>query len=106
MGQPSRILTNPYAKINPTESEFMIRQAIGEILPDLEHLPATWFHCLVAFTHDGLPLVGAIPNYEGIYIFSGFSNPLVFIPPLAKRFAKSITGKTDDVIQQCSPSRF
>jgi glycine/D-amino acid oxidase-like deaminating enzyme len=106
IGQPSRILTNPFAKINPTESEFMIRQAIGELLPDLEHLPATWSHCLVAFTHDSLPLVGAIPNHEGIHIFSGFSNPLVFIPPLAKRFAKSMTGTTDDWIQCCSPSRF
>lgn len=106
IGQPSRILTNPFAKINPTESEFMIRQAIGELLPDLEHLPATWSHCLVAFTHDGLPVVGAIPNYQGIHIFSGFSNPLVFIPPLAKRFAKFMTGTTDEMIQCCSPSRF
>ncbi len=106
IGQPSRILTNPNTKINPSESEFMIRQAIGEILPDLEHLPATWSHCLVAFTHDGLPLVGKIPNYEGIHIFSGFSNPLVFIPPLAKRFAKLINGEPDQIVQQCSPSRF
>jgi glycine/D-amino acid oxidase-like deaminating enzyme len=106
IGQPSRILTDPFAKINPTESEFMIRQAIGELLPDLEHLPATWSHCLVAFTHDGLPLVGAIPNYTGIHVFSGFSNPLVFIPPLARRFAKFMTGKADETIQHCSPSRF
>jgi glycine/D-amino acid oxidase-like deaminating enzyme len=106
IGQPSRIITDPYAKINPTESEYMIRQAIGEILPDLEHLPATWSHCLVAFTHDGLPIVGEVPNYQGIHIFSGFSNPLVFVPPLAQRFAKFVTGQSDLIVEQCSPSRF
>ena len=106
IGQPSRILTDPNAKINPSESEFMIRQTIGELLPDLENLPATWSHCLVAFTHDGLPIVGAVPHYEGIYIFSGFSNPLVFVPPLAQRFAQFVAGKPDSIIQQCFPSRF
>ncbi|MGB3534844.1 MAG: FAD-binding oxidoreductase [Microcoleaceae cyanobacterium] len=105
MGQPSRILTNPYAKINQVESELMIRQGMGEILPDLKNLPATWSHCLVAFTYDGLPLIGEIPNHEGIYIFSGFSNPLVFVPPLAQRFAQFVKGRPDNIIKQCLPSR-
>lgn len=105
IGQPSRVLSNPNAEINSVTSEAMIRQAIGEILPALENIPATWYHCLVAFTYDSLPLVGEIPNIEGLHIFSGFSNPLVLVPPLAKRFANYVTEKEDKIIEQLSPLR-
>ncbi len=106
IGQPSRILTHPQATINPADSEALIRREVGNLLPALEQLPAQWFHCLVAFTHDSLPLVGAIPNYQGLSIFSGFSNPLLFIPPMAQHFAQVAIGKTDPIVEQCSPNRF
>ncbi|KKD38172.1 MAG: FAD-binding oxidoreductase [Limnoraphis robusta] len=105
IGQPSRVLSDPNAKVNPAESEAQIRNAIGKILPPLQDLPAHWYHCLVAFTADSLPLVGAIPNLTGIHIFSGFSNPLVFVPPLAQRYANHVTGQTDELIEQLSPLR-
>ncbi|WP_413160537.1 NAD(P)/FAD-dependent oxidoreductase [Capilliphycus salinus ALCB114379] len=105
IGQPSRVLSDPNAKINPAESEAQIRNAIGKILPALQDLPAHWYHCLVAFTADSLPLVGAIPNLTGIHIFSGFSNPLVFVPPLAQRFANHVTGQPDELVKQLSPLR-
>jgi glycine/D-amino acid oxidase-like deaminating enzyme len=60
---------------------------------------------LVAFSGDRLPLIGAIPGYEGIHIFSGFSNPLVIVPPLARRFAHFLAGKEDEIIAQLSPAR-
>jgi glycine/D-amino acid oxidase-like deaminating enzyme len=41
---------------------------------------------------------------EGVYIFSGFTNPLVFVPPLAKRFANWAAGEEDDIIAQLSPA--
>lgn len=105
IGQPSRVLSDPNAKVNPAESEAQIRNAIGKILPPLQDLPAHWYHCLVAFTADSLPLVGAIPGLTGIHIFSGFSNPLVFVPPLAQRYANHLTGQTDELIEQLSPLR-
>lgn len=105
IGQISRVLTDPNAKIDAAESEANLRAAIGKILPKLENLPGTWHHCLVAFSSDRLPLIGAL-NVEGAYVFSGFSNPLVFVPSLAKRFANWAAGVDDELIPQLSPARF
>ncbi|MEB3340887.1 FAD-binding oxidoreductase [Okeania sp.] len=106
IGQVSRVLTDPKAKIDPVKSEATMRVEIGKILPSLENLPATWHHCLVAYSPDDLPLIGAIPNIEGIHIFSGFTSPFLLVPPLAKRFANYVAGENDEIIQQLSPSRF
>ena len=102
IGQISRILTDPYAQIDPVKSEAAIRTQVGSILPALETLPGTWYHCLVAFGHNRLPVVGILGEVDGIYIFSGFTNPLVFIPPLAKRFANWVGGEDDEIINQLS----
>ena len=105
LGQISRVLTNPYAKVNSEASENWLRTSIGQVLPALKNLPGTWHHCLVAFSSVRLPLIGAIPGYESVHIFSGFSNPLVIIPPLAERFANFVAGKEDKIITQLSPQR-
>ncbi|AFZ24006.1 glycine/D-amino acid oxidase, deaminating [Cylindrospermum stagnale PCC 7417] len=105
LGQISRTLTDPDAKVNSEESEKWLRQSVGEILPALGDLPGTWHHCLVAFSNNRLPLIGAIPGFTGVHVFSGFSNPLVIVPPLAKRFAKFITGEEDEIIALMSPTR-
>jgi glycine/D-amino acid oxidase-like deaminating enzyme len=106
IGQISRTLTDPDAKVDAAESEKWLRNSIGRILPSLSSLPATWRHCLVAFSKDSLPLVGAVPEHNNIYIFSGFSNPLVYIPPLAPRFAQWASGQEDEIINQLLPNRF
>ncbi|BAY40422.1 hypothetical protein NIES2111_48060 [Nostoc sp. NIES-2111] len=103
VGQISRVLTDPYAVINAEESENWLRQSISQVLPALGNLPGDWHHCLVAFSSNSLPIIGAIPELIGVHIFSGFSNPLVFVPPLAKRFAQFLTGKDDEIIPQLSP---
>ncbi|MBD2308052.1 FAD-binding oxidoreductase [Chroococcidiopsis sp. FACHB-1243] len=97
LGQLSRTLTDTQASINPEASEATIRASVGQILPALKDLPGTWHHCLVSFSRVSeaersypLPLIGNIPGKTGIHIFSGFSNPLVIIPPLAQRFARSV----------------
>jgi len=106
MGQPSHALSDVNAPVNLIESESLIRQEIAKILPVLANLPTTCYHCLVAFSSDSLPLIGAMADFDKIHVFSGFSNPLVFIPPLAQRFADFITGQSDPIITQLSPSRF
>ncbi|HYW21233.1 MAG TPA: FAD-binding oxidoreductase [Nodularia sp. (in: cyanobacteria)] len=105
LGQVSRVLTDPFGKINAEDSEKWLRTNIQQVLPTLANLPGTWHHCLVAFSSDRLPLIGAIPGLEGVHIFSGFSNPLVFIPPLARRFANFLAGQEDKIITQLSPGR-
>jgi glycine/D-amino acid oxidase-like deaminating enzyme len=56
----------------------------------------------VAFSSNRLAVVGAINGMEGAYVFSGFTNPLVFVPPLAKHFADWATGKDNDIITRSS----
>ncbi|MBE9227495.1 FAD-binding oxidoreductase [Phormidium sp. LEGE 05292] len=99
IGQISRTLSDRHARINANTSETALRTQVGKILPKLANLPGKWHHCLVGFSHNRLPVIGAIPNFTGIHIFSGFSNPLVLIPPLAKRFAKAQIGE-DSIINQ------
>jgi glycine/D-amino acid oxidase-like deaminating enzyme len=104
IGQLSRVLTDPYAQVTPDKSEAAIRTQVGKVLPALEKLPGTWHDCLVAFSSNRLAVVGALSNVEGVYIFSGFTNPLVFVPPLAKRFANWAAGEEDEIIAQLSPA--
>ncbi|MEH2089949.1 NAD(P)/FAD-dependent oxidoreductase [Nostoc sp.] len=100
IGQISRAIADPHANVNSEVSEKWLRKSVGQILPALENLPGTWYHCLVAFSSNQLPLIGAIPGLEGVHVFSGFSNPLVLIPPLANRFANFATGQEDEIITQ------
>ena len=106
IGQTSRALTDPSAMIDATQSEADLRTKISAVLPAIGKLPGTWHHCIVAFSSDRLPLVGAIPEIKGVHLFSGFSNPLAIVPAIARRFAASLTGETDEIIEQLSPSRF
>ena len=99
LGQLSRVLTNPDAKVDLVKSEAAIRTQVGKILPALERLPGTCHHCLVAFSSNRLPVVGTLGNLQGIHVFSGLTTPLVFVPPLAKRFANWVTGKDDPILK-------
>jgi glycine/D-amino acid oxidase-like deaminating enzyme len=105
LGQISRVLTNPDATVDAQASEQWLRHSIDKLLPALANLPGTWHHCLVAFSADRLPLIGTISECESIHLFSGFSNPLVFVPPLAQRFASFLTGQKDEIITQLAPMR-
>ncbi|MBR8837832.1 MAG: FAD-binding oxidoreductase [Stigonema ocellatum SAG 48.90 = DSM 106950] len=106
LGQISRVLTDPHAKVDLNKSEGLLRNSVGEILPALRSLPGTWRHCLTSFSGDRLPLIGAIPGCPSVHIFSGFSNPLVFVPPLAQRFANFASTQKDEIIPHLSPARF
>ena len=106
IGQISRVLTDPNAPIDATESEAAMRTKVETVLPALEMLPGKWHHCLIAFSHDRLPLIGTIPTIEGLHLFSGFSNPLAIVPTLARRFAKQAIGQKDELLAQLSPDRF
>lgn len=106
LGQVSFINTNPDAELDSVKSETALRENIGQVLPKLKDVAGTWHHCLVSFSKDNLPLIGNIPQSNNIHVFSGFSTPLVFIPPLARRFANYLTGNEDEIILEFSPQRF
>ena len=106
LGQISYVNTNPHVDIDSTKSEAALRDSIGRVLPKLKDVGGTWHNCLVSFSKDNLPVIGNVPQSENIKVFSGFSNPLVFIPPLARRFANYLTGNEDEIINHFSPQRF
>ncbi|MDY6900620.1 MAG: FAD-binding oxidoreductase, partial [Cyanobacteriota bacterium] len=106
LGQISYVNTNPDADFDSVKSEAILRENIGKVLPDLENVTGNSHHCLVTFSKDNLPLVGKVPQSNNIHVFSGFSNPLVIIPPLARRFANNLTGNQDEIINSLSPERF
>ncbi|NMG08017.1 FAD-binding oxidoreductase [Brasilonema sp. UFV-L1] len=105
-GQISRAITDPYANVDSKQSEAKLRASIEKVLPKLNNIPGTWHHCLVSFSSDALPLIGLIPERENVHLFSGFSNPLVIVPPLAQHFANSVFGMEDEMITKLSPARF
>jgi glycine/D-amino acid oxidase-like deaminating enzyme len=106
LGQISRVLTDPQAQLDATSGEAQIRAQVGRYLPQVAHLPGRWCHCLVAFSGDHYPLVGSLPGWEGLQLFSGFSSPLAILPALARRFAQQAYGQADEWLPSLSPARF
>ncbi len=105
IGQLSQAHTNPNFCLDLNQSEILIREQVKYILPAIASVSGSCHHSLVAFSHDSLPLIGAVA--DNIHIFSGFTSPFIFVPPLAKRFAQSqSSGQTDLLISQLSPHRF
>ncbi|MEO1211376.1 MAG: FAD-binding oxidoreductase [Cyanobacteria bacterium J06638_20] len=106
MGQTSRVLTNPQAQLDAAASAAQIRAGVGTVLPALQDVPGTWASCLVSFSGDRLPLIGALPNHEGLHLCAGFNGPFLLAPPLARQFAKFHKGEPADVLSQLAPDRF
>ncbi|MGK7891584.1 MAG: NAD(P)/FAD-dependent oxidoreductase [Leptolyngbyaceae cyanobacterium] len=106
MGQISRVLTDPDAAIDAAQSETDIRTQVSALLPSLNSIAGQWHHCLVAFSRDNLPLMGALPPWQGLSLFSGFHHPFALVPPLAQRFAAHLNGFPDPLMQQMAPNRF
>jgi len=105
-GQLSRVLTDPHATIDPVKSEADIRKSVTNILPKIANLSGKWRNCLVAFSGDNLPLIGAVQGYESLNLFTGFTSPTVYVPTLSQRFAKYVKGEPDQIIETLSPQRF
>ena len=100
IGQISRFHTAYEPPVAAAMSEDKIRQAIEKRIPALTKVPGQWRHCLVSYTQDGLPLLGAVPLVEGLDVFSGFTGPFALVPPVAQRYAKYLNGGKDEVIEQ------
>jgi glycine/D-amino acid oxidase-like deaminating enzyme len=110
MGQISRLQPHWQTRVDPSQSEAAMRQKLGGILPAIAPLPGQWHSTRVAFSGDGLPLIGPVPGWDNLHLFSGFSSPFVYAVPLAERFADCLV-QLDDLaadpwLGQMLPSRF
>ncbi|MEM7793671.1 MAG: FAD-binding oxidoreductase [Cyanobacteria bacterium P01_C01_bin.118] len=109
IGQISRFRTDLDASaIDARQSEIDMRQGIETQLPCLANIPGQWRHCLVSFSRDGLPLIGPLPNVEGLHIFSGFTSPFAMLLPIAQQFATWVNDRqpSNPLIEQMLVSRF
>ena len=69
-----------------------IKAGIERLLPKFVDLPFTAQNCLVAFSGDpNRPMMGAIPLWSGIYLFSGFTKTILLAPVLARALAEQIS---------------
>ncbi|NJL00503.1 MAG: FAD-binding oxidoreductase [Spirulinaceae cyanobacterium SM2_1_0] len=100
IGQISRALTDPDAKVEPAASEAHLRAAVEDLLPALRGVPGRWQRCLVAFTAMTTPAIGAIPGLHGAHLFAGFPNSLTCTAPLARHWATQAAGVEDAVMAQ------
>ncbi|MEB3174399.1 MAG: FAD-binding oxidoreductase [Cyanobacteriota bacterium] len=82
------------------QAERKLRSALGEILPNLAALAGQTFNCSVAFNPSPYPLVGAVPGQEDLYLFTGFSSPFCYVPPLARHFAQAVTGQASQIYRE------
>ncbi|AIE73457.1 MULTISPECIES: FAD-binding oxidoreductase [unclassified Synechocystis] len=91
IGQISQLVTSPHYRPDLAWAQQQLQTAIANILPRIARLPLTAHHCLVAFSGKPLPLVGEIPHLSGLVLFTGFTHPLVYVPPLAQKLAQHLT---------------
>ncbi len=106
IGQISRFHTSYTPLEEPTVSEAKMRGAIEQKMSKLANVPGTWRHCLVTFTQDGLPLLGAVPNVEGLHLFNGFTGPFALVPPIAQYFTQHLQDRSNKAVQQMLITRF
>ena len=111
IGQISRFRTDLETNsIDAAQSEASMRQAITAQLPCLTDIPGRWRHCLVTFSRDNLPLIGPIPEVEGVHIFSGFTSPFAMLLPVAEQFASWVINgsghQSDDLVTKMLVTRF
>jgi len=98
LGQISAIDPNPEVSLDKRQGEMRIRQGISRLLPRLTDVPGTVYNCLVAFADPNYPVVGPLKNYQGLYLFTGFTATLLFAPILARYFARDAIGEPNPII--------
>jgi glycine/D-amino acid oxidase-like deaminating enzyme len=106
IGQISRIQTTPTPAVDAAASEASLRQGIEKLVPALKSVPGQWHGCPVAFSRDGLPLAGPIPQLEGLHMFSGFGGPFALVPALAAHFAQTARNGASPMMDAVAPARF
>jgi glycine/D-amino acid oxidase-like deaminating enzyme len=112
IGQISRIHTALQPPLDQATGIAQLRQGIADLVPTLAARPSQWHSCPVAFSQDGLPLAGPVPELQGLSLFSGFSSPFALVPGLAVHFAEWAIGESappnqlDPLMAAVSPGRF
>ena len=92
----------------PEARESIMKRAV-EIMPDLAEAGlALQTACLRPASQDGLPILGEVPGWEGVYLATGAGRKgILLAPAMAQAIADLVTtGDTDLPIAPFSPGRF
>lgn len=105
IGQSSYIHPNPHFLPNLQEHKANLFAKVKQVLPDLIDLDGSYHHCLVGFSRDALPVIGSLPQEPKIHLFTSFTTPMIYVPPLAARFATSFH-QADPMLDNFALHRF
>ena len=75
----------------PAWMEHRLRQALAGVPPSLQTLSPTYRQSAVAFSSDGLPLVGPLAHHPALWLFTGFSGAFSQVPALAPVLAEALS---------------
>lgn len=106
VGQVSRAVSDVEPAVDAAASAADLQAGVSHVLPALKEQPFTWGRCVVAFSGDRLPLVGPLPQIDGLHLFAGFSNPFALLPAIARRYARQVAGTPDELLAPLAPARF
>jgi glycine oxidase len=98
-----------FRKTTTTRGLSSLRRMANELVPALTH--ATQVDAWAAFrpgSSDGLPILGAAPGLDGLWVASGhFRNGILLSPITGRLMARSLLeGKEVEALSPFSPSRF
>ncbi len=80
---------------DPAPLEALLREALRDLLPALDAVPARFLQTPVTFVASGHPLFGAVPGAPGLWVCAGLGAPFALLPPLAPLLAAAIGGDAD-----------
>jgi sarcosine oxidase subunit beta len=85
-----------------------VRAVIRELLPILEYVDLTTVATgAYDVTPDRQPILGPLPEYEGLHVAAGFSgHGLMIAPAVARLVGDAVVGKRDPLLEVLDPLRF
>lgn len=92
----------------PEARESIMMGALKTIPPLSEARLTLQTACLRPVSEDGLPMIGEVPGWQGVYLATGAGRSGILLrPAMGQAVADLVTkGRTDLPIDACSPSRF
>ena len=91
------------------EARDSIMKRAAETIPDLSQARLSLqTACLRPLSGDGLPIIGEVPGWEGVYLATGTGRKGILLGPAMGQATADLvtTGHTDLPIEPFSPSRF
>ncbi|MEB3270317.1 MAG: FAD-dependent oxidoreductase [Synechococcus sp.] len=78
---------------DPVLQERRLRQALGQLHPDLADLEAEYRQVPVSYSSDGVPVTGQVA--PGLWVLAGCSNAFSRLPALAEQLAAAMLATAD-----------